>query len=488
MVRKRQLRILVIATAAWLLWTGWYLATSLGDVDVEVIDDMGAPVAGAVISSDDEELGRTDARGVASVDWSRSRPLLDVAAPGFQKSVVDVSDRSVPAVSRLAPHLARGFVTDPDGKPVEGAIVTAGYGTAVTDRQGAYSVRLAEPGRVSVWRPAWARGDYQWDGSLGAASISIEPIDVTAVHVSGEKAGDPAGWQEMLDLADRTELNGIMLDLKDEDGLIHYDSAVAAGRTAGAVTASFDLASHARDASNHDLYLIGRIVTFQDPRAAVAVPEMAVLDSDLGGPYNKRGQYFLDPTDLDARAYGLALADEACRLGVDEIQFDYVRFPDGFGPEAVFDGGSDYETRVETIRSFIEEARDLLHANGCVVAGDIFGFITAAQDDGGIGQQWEVVASVLDVVSPMIYPSHYDDGWYGYDDPAAYPGEMVNRALREGLERLQTATVVRPWLQDFSYTDSQVRQQIDAAEEFGLGWMLWNASSNVSENALRSEP
>ncbi len=487
MARSRQLRVLVVLTTIWLVWAAWYLITSLGVVEVRVVDDQGVAVAGAVVSGDGTELGRTDAQGVVAVDWSRADPVLDVSAPGFRAGWVDVSRREDGvAVARLTPHVARGVVTDGEGRPIEGAIVTSGYGSAVTDRSGLYNVRLAEPGDVTVWRPAWTRGDYAWDGSSGVTEVSIEPVDVRAVHVSGEKAGDPEGWAEMLDLAATTELNGIMLDLKDEDGLVHYDTKVAAAIQADALAGSFDLAAHAQTAAERDLYLIGRIVSFQDPRAARAMPEIAVFDSATGQPYNKNGQYFLDPTDPEARAYALAIAEEACAFGVDEIQFDYVRYPDGFGPTAVFDGGSDYETRVSTIRSFIEEARDVLHPMGCVVAGDIFGFITAAQDDGGIGQQWEVVTSVLDVVSPMLYPSHYDDGWYGFDEPSEHPGPMVERALREGLARLQTGTVVRPWLQDFSYSDEQVRAQIEAAEQYGLGWMLWNAVSEVSDGALRS--
>jgi hypothetical protein len=175
---------------------------------------------------------------------------------------------------------------------------------------------------------------------------------------------------------------------------------------------------------------------------------------------------------------------EACQLGVDEIQFDYVRYPDGLPDTVVFDEGSDPETRVATIESFLLEARDILHPHGCAVAADIFGFITTARDDGGIGQQWEIVADALDVVSPMLYPSHYSADWYGFARPVDHPGEMVSRALEDGISRLERGAIIRPWLQDFGYTDDQVRAQTDSAEAFGLGWMLWNAFSNVSVGAL----
>jgi hypothetical protein len=122
---------------------------------------------------------------------------------------------------------------------------------------------------------------------------------------------------------------------------------------------------------------------------------------------------------------------------------------------------------------------------GCAVAADVFGFTTApGTDDGGIGQRWEDVTEVVDVASPMVYPSHYGPDWYGYENPNDHPGPMVTRAIEDGLERLPRNVVIRPWLQDFGYTPEQVRQQIESVERFGLGWMLWNARSTVSVDAL----
>ena len=174
-------------------------------------------------------------------------------------------------------------------------------------------------------------------------------------------------------------------------------------------------------------------------------------------------------------------------MGVDEIQFDYIRFPDSRRPSATFDGPIDPDARVTTITSFLEEARALLWPMGCAVAADIFGFLTTVAGDGGIGQQWEKITEVLDVVSPMLYPSHYDDGWYGYDRPNDHPGGVVKAALEDAVARMHTGVVIRPWLQDFGHRDDQVRSSIDAAEEFDLGWMLWNPVSNVSVGALKSQ-
>lgn len=175
-------------------------------------------------------------------------------------------------------------------------------------------------------------------------------------------------------------------------------------------------------------------------------------------------------------------------MGVDEVQFDYIRFPDARTESATFDGGIELETRTTTIIGFLQEAVASLHPMGCAVGADVFGFITApGVDDGGIGQRWEEVTGIVDVASPMVYPSHYETGWYDFEEPNEHPGPMVTNALEDGMARIARNVVVRPWLQDFLYTPEQVRAQIEAAEEFGLGWMLWNAASNVTVDALQGD-
>jgi hypothetical protein len=278
-----------------------------------------------------------------------------------------------------------------------------------------------------------------------------------------------------------------MLDLKDETGTILYDTSLVVARQIGAVDPMYDLNQVVIDAEEAGVYLIGRIVAFQDPIAAIQAPDLAVWDSVSGSVYSYNGQYFLDPTDPLAQAYALDLAIEACDAGVDEIQFDYVRFPDSRRDGAVFDGGVTPEIRVATIRDFLATAVAQLHPLGCAVAADIFGFLTKAVDDGGIGQQWEEITSVIDVASPMLYPSHYQSGWYGFPDPVDHPGALVGNALDDGLGRLARQIVVRPWLQDFGYDVTQVRAQINQANSRDLGWMLWNAESNITVEALLPE-
>jgi hypothetical protein len=288
-------------------------------------------------------------------------------------------------------------------------------------------------------------------------------------------------------MAKDTELNSLMIDLKDESGFVWYDSNDPTAREVGAISAVYNLEDVVARAHEAGLYVIGRLVIFQDPVAAKARTSMAVWDSELNEPYSANGQYFLDPTDPEARAYAMALAVEACAAGVDEIKFDYVRFPDSRRDSAQFDGGVSAEVRVATITEFLEGAVATLRPMGCAVAADIFGFITTAVDDGGIGQKWEELTAVLDVASPMLYPSHYGPGWFGHDNPNENPGDVVTSALEDAMARNSTNLVIRPWLQDFGYSTEAVRSQIDSAEAFGLGWMLWNAKSVVTVDALDIE-
>ncbi|MEX1125008.1 MAG: putative glycoside hydrolase [Acidimicrobiia bacterium] len=483
MSRRTQFRLLVAFTIVWAVWAGWSLLGRATPYTLRVLDDAGAPVASAFVEVDGSQVGTSAADGLIEMEWNSSKTVLGVSAPGhvsFQLTVAERPEGMVDAV--LKARILRGMVVDAAGVPVESAHVVAGPASGVSDDEGEFTIRGAEPGPILVTRPAWIDTSFVWDGGPGEASVELLPFTARAVHITGEAAAE--NLDTYIEMAETTELNALMLDLKDETGLVSYNSQNPTANEVGAIRNLYDLNEVSRRAEEAGLYLIGRLVIFNDPTAAILKPSMAVWDSATDSPFESRGQYFLDPTDLEARAYALGLAEEACAMGVDEIQFDYVRFPDQRSDTAVFDGGVTQEVRIATITSFFEEAIALLHPMGCAVGADVFGFTTGAEDDGGIGQRWPDILQIVDVASPMVYPSHYDPGWYGFDVPNDHPGPMVTNALGDGLERMPRNVVVRPWLQDFGYTSDQVRAQIDSAEQYGLGWMLWNAASNVTTDAL----
>lgn len=487
MARRTQFRLLVALTIVWALWAGWSLLGRATPYTVRVLDDAGAPIAAASIDVNQSQVGTTADDGTVAVEWNRSSTVLEVSAAGHVAKTVTIGERPDGVFDVvLKARILRGRVLDAEGVPVESALVVAGPASGTTDGEGKISLRGAEPGTVDVSRPAWVPTSFEWDGGAGETVVELAPFIARAVHIAGEAAEDDI--DRFFEMANTTELNALMLDLKDETGHVWYNSADPTAAEVGAVRNAYNLGAVAERADEADLYLIGRIVVFNDPVAAQAKPDMAVWDTATDGPYLSRGQYFLDPTDPAARAYGLALAQEACSMGVDEVQFDYIRFPDARTESATFDGGIELETRTATIIGFLQEAVASLHPMGCAVGADVFGFTTApGVDDGGIGQRWEEVTGIVDVASPMVYPSHYETGWYDFEVPNDHPGPMVTNALEDGMARLARNVVVRPWLQDFLYTPEQVRAQIEAAEEFGLGWMLWNAASNVTVDALQGE-
>ena len=488
MKRRTQFRLLVALTIAWAVWVAWSLIGGATPYTLRVLDDTGAPVASAIVDVGGSQVGTAGDDGLVEMEWSSSETVVEVSASGHVSQRITIEERPEGVVDVfLKARVLRGRVVDAEGLPVRSATVDTGTVSGVTDEEGHFHIRGAEPGTVSVTRPAWLEVSFEWDGDPGEALVELQPFTARAVHIRGEAVANEL--DRFVDMAMTTELNALMIDLKDESGVVWYQSRDSTATEIGAVRGAYDLKAVAQRAEAAGLYLIGRLVIFQDPIAASARPTMAVWDTAANAPLTTDNQHFLDPTDPNARAYALALAVEVCALGVDEVQFDYVRFPDKRPESAQFDGGSvTPDLRRATITSFLTEAVGLLHPMGCAVAADVFGYITAPSNDfpdGGVGQNWEEMTQLVDVVSPMVYPSHYDFGFYdGIENPNDQPGEMVGRALRDGLARVSTNVIVRPWLQDFGYTEAEVREQIDVAKSLGLGWMLWNANSEVTVDAL----
>jgi len=484
MSRRTQLRLLVALSIVWAGWAGWSLLDGATPYTLRVLDDVGVSVAVASVDVGGSQVGTTTDDGLLEMEWSRSSSVLEVSAQGYVPLMLTIGERPEGVVDVvLKARVLRGRVVDHEGVPVESALVSAGDASGTTGEEGHFHIREAELGPVVVERPAWLTSSFQWDGGSGDTLVELTPFVARAVHIVGEAVAN--NLDTFIEMAKSTELNALMIDLKEEHGVVWYNSQNSTAIEIGSVRALYDLGVVTARAHAEDLYVIGRVVAFNDPIAAQAIPEMAVWDTVNNEPLNARGQWFLDPTDPTARSYALSIAEEACSMGVDEVQFDYVRFPDVGQDVSRFDGGAEEGVMVATISSFLSEAVDILHPLGCAVAADIFGFLTTAQGDGGIGQRWEDMAQVVDVASPMVYPSHYDDGWYGFDEPNDNPGAMVRNALGDGVERLPRSVIVRPWLQDFGYTAAQVRAQIDSAEEYGLGWMLWNATSEVTTGAIK---
>ncbi|MDP9022700.1 MAG: hypothetical protein M3N57_08385 [Actinomycetota bacterium] len=305
-------------------------------------------------------------------------------------------------------------------------------------------------------------------------------------------------WNDLLDLVATTEINAIVIDVKDDNGMIAWkDSRVAIAHESGAdshtAQSKARAASRIRQLRHAGGYPIARIVCFKDPIAAAAKPELAIKAAGGGVWRDRKGMTWLDANKKDAWDYIVDLGREAARIGFLEIQLDYMRFPtDGNVASAVYDDGKTVDPAA--IRGFLAYAREQLHAEGVRVSADIFGLTTYKQegsgDGDGTGQLFEDVISEVDYVSPMVYPSHYYPGNYGLARPEAHPYDVVVNAMREAQERVDGYRAkVRPWLEDFSLTvphhPGRVSDQLRATYDNGIeSWLLWNAHNRYSREAL----
>ena len=319
---------------------------------------------------------------------------------------------------------------------------------------------------------------------------------IYALRVAGDNsgAGSATKWQELLELADTTGINALVVDTMEESGQVLRDTEVSLAYDIGAVTPFYDVEQVLADMDAHNLYKITRIVTFQSDFLARARPEIAAIDTSTGQPWvNNKDLAWLDPTDRNSWDYPLELAEESCRLGFDEIQFDYIRFPsDGPISQVSFDelSADDYyseasqQKRVETISAFLEEAHSRLNPMGCAVAADIFAITLESNSDEGIGQAPGPFSQYVDVLSPMIYTYTYGPGWKGWDDPDEHAPELVTAALDAGIPRLEGFALYRPWLQRAFLENSEIREIQQVAEARDLGWMLWSAGTIFDADML----
>jgi len=390
-------------------------------------------------------------------------------ADGGGDAVGDISaTTTVPGIQLL------GKVTDPSGIPVPRATVTVGASSAVTAPDGWFDM-LATPGPLVVDKPAWAGKEATWDGSNAFTQVAIEPLRLRALRVGAEAAGDDERFAAMLALADETAVNALVFDTKQEGGKVFYETEVTDAHESGAVVNVYDPAERIAQAKEHELYAITRIVTFEDSYRAEFRPEQA---------YDGK---WINPTDTKSWEYPIALGVEACRLGFDEVQFDYVRFPSEDAAQISGQLEMTEEERTTVIEGFLRAARERIHAEGCAVSADVFAIVVSADNDQGIGQSPEELTRHLDAFSPMVYPSHYSPGWLGFDDPNEHPYDVTSDAIQDAQERIEQGVVLRPWLQAFWWTNEQIRTSIQAAEDLGVGWILWNAVSNFDRAALPTD-
>ncbi len=326
------------------------------------------------------------------------------------------------------------------------------------------------------------------DSAWPAPPLVAPPAELRAIYLNAWVFGGQR-FHSLVALADTTEINAFVIDVKDDTGYLTYTSSVPTAIEIGANGER--RARDTRDRLNllhsKGIYPIARIVVAKDPLLAQQKPAWSVRHKIDGGLWRDRLEFaWVDAYNDSVWTYAADLAVEALEMGFSEIQFDYVRFPDEPRSRmqyAIFPSRRAGEsTRSGVVRN-LRLLRRRMHEVGASFTIDVFGMTASADRDLGVGQVWEDLVTTADVVLPMIYPSHYYDRFYGISHPNSEPYRVVRHALRDALEKnaaLGVTTQIRPYLQAFTlgrprYTPWHVREQIRAAEELGIrSWVLWN--------------
>lgn len=322
------------------------------------------------------------------------------------------------------------------------------------------------------------------------------PDSVKAIYVSSWVAGTPSRRDELIKFAEETEINSMVIDIKDFSGKIFLKSEnqklISYGSLENRISDLPDLINQLHEKK---IYVIGRLSVFQDDYLSNKRPEYAVKNKQGGIWKDDKGVSWLDPANKKTWEYAAEIAKEAELSGFDEISFDYIRFPSDGNLENTSYPHWDYKTpKSEIIKSFSSFLYETLKDLGIPISANIFGLTLWRKDDLNIGQTYENFLPYFDFVHPMVYPSHYPKGFNGFKNPAEHPYEIIYDGMVRARDRAIIATSspdkIRPWIQDFDigadYDASMIKKQKQAAYDTGLdSWLSWNASNRYTEGGYK---
>ncbi|MEF2965534.1 putative glycoside hydrolase [Paenibacillus sp. M1] len=366
----------------------------------------------------------------------------------------------------------------------------------------------AEPGRM----PAILQSAYSTFAANAAAGRIDDPLSpaamaqslkqeeapkVKGIYVTAYSAGG-SRLNTLIDLVDSTELNSMVIDIKDDAGYITYKTDNPTLQKMGKPQPFIgDVDALMARLEKHDIYPIARIVVFKDTVLAKKNPELSFRKADGTVWSNGKGDSFVNPYSKEVWDYNIEVAKEAAKHGFKEIQFDYVRFPEGFEKRADSLKYTKNElSRIDTVAAFVQYAREQLEPLGIKVSVDIFGYAASVPAAEGIGQDFVKISNQVDIICPMIYPSHYTTGWFNATDPDKAPYQTIKGAVTDTLKKLdplgEEKPIIRPWIQDFTaswlgkghytkYGKHEVEEQIRALSEMEIDeYLLWNANNRYT--------
>jgi hypothetical protein len=462
-----------------------------------------APVYGSVGSSNgsNQAVALRPLSVAAQPEQTTNQAAVPSESPTQQDGaeVAPTSTSDSPAAASTASSenngdvVASGTILGENGKGIDQALVRAGTKYTHTNGRGTFSLKSGDvSGGLIVTAPGYAKQEVAAGIDI---SVQMERQQIKALYLNGEAAGDEQEVDHLIDLIDRTEINAIVIDIKES--VVFYDTKVQFFHDANAVDPTYDPATLVQKFKSHGIYTIARQVVFNDPKVAEANHDLAIQDETTGDVWRgSNGGAWVNPFKTELWQPNIDLAVEAAGFGFDEIQYDYIRFPSD-GDLSTADFGPDYseEGRVGAIVDFLKLSHKALAPTGAMLAVDVFGIVAIYPDDQGIGQRFADIAPVVDYICPMIYPSHFDPTSIDVGgDPNDLPYETIETSVYLALQKMPgLELMLRPWLQDFPWGDQpydadQVRAEITATEEqAGSGWILWNAGSEFTEDALNPE-
>ena len=378
-------------------------------------------------------------------------------------------------------------------KPIANALLSDSTNSIKSDKNGYFIIDSNETTfhiKAYGYRPLSVGNDFN------DSVLEVEPITVKALYLTFWGASNnSATSKNLIDIIDKTEANAVVVDIKNEYGSTLFWTSFEQANSYGAHEnrTNRDISKFMKKLKDKNIYTIARIVTFKDELQASNNPEYAIkLDSNGSIWRNHDNMAWVDPYDKRSHEYAIAMAEEAAKVGFDEINFDYIRFP--AKKRLRYSQKNTSENRIKAIGDFLDLAQNRLRKYGVFISVDTYGNICWAKDDNGIGQTVTALAAHADYLSPMLYPSGFAKGSFYFENPSEHPYEVIYRSIKNIQDRVDTKRV-RPWLQYFKdyahkrrhYRKKEVRDQIRATENINTsGWMMWSPSSKYHADYFTS--
>ena len=401
------------------------------------------------------------------------------AAPAKTEAVPAKKETAVPG-----PGIAGKVVDAQTKKPIQAAAVTLGDKAVRTDKEGAF--HLEGTGEtLKVRAPGYAKREIAVaEVTKGSGEIPMTPFKVKALYLTSYGLASRKLRTAVLEAVKVNNLNALVIDVKGDNGFVPFKVDLPLVNEIGANKPILfkDMKATVAGLKEKNLYLIARIVVFKDNPLATGKPEWAVKSKNGGFFLDRERLRWVDPFRKEVWDYNIAIAKIAAEVGFDEVQFDYVRFPDS--RKCTFSQPANEETRTAAITGFLQAAYKALAPYNVMVGADIFGYVCWNTNDTDIGQKIHPAVEAVDLVCPMVYPSGYHLGIPNYRNPVQHPYKIVYLSLKKAQERTGISPLrFRPWLQAFRdyafgrkiFGVEEMLIQIKAVDDFGSsGWMFWN--------------